>query len=82
MNGLTRLNYAFDPSNFLLTRTYGEVPTNTTLTFTYLSGGGISSNVPSNRIESITYLNFTKIKDESLLTPALMDFIINSVSCY
>ena len=79
LNGLTRLNYAFDPSNFLLTRTYGEVPTNTTLTFTYLTGGGVSSNVPSNRIESIIYLNST-FKDESILTPALMDFTINSAA--
>jgi hypothetical protein len=79
LNGLTRLNYAFDPSNFLLTRTYGEVPTNTTLTFTYLSGGGVSSNVPSNAIESISSLS-TEFKDESLLTPALMNFIINSAA--
>jgi hypothetical protein len=78
-NGLTRLNYAFDPSNFLLTRTYGEVPTNTTLTFTYLSGGGVSSNVPSNNIETIKGLNYT-FKDESLLIPSLMDFTYNSIA--
>ena len=79
LNGLTRLNYAFDPSNFLLTRTYGEVPTDTTLTFTYLTGGGVSSNVSSNNIENVEYLNYN-FKDESQLTPALMDFIISSVA--
>jgi hypothetical protein len=79
MNGLTRLNYAFDPSNFLLTRTYGEVPANTTLTFTYLTGGGVSSNTPSNAIESISSLS-TEFKDEDILTTSLMNFVINSVA--
>ena len=79
LNGLTRLNYAFDPSNFLLTRTYGEVPTDTTLTFTYLSGGGVNSNVTSNSIENIDYLSY-EFKDESLLTPNLMNFSRNSIA--
>jgi hypothetical protein len=79
LNGLTRLNYSFDPSNFLLTRTYGEVPTNTTLTFNYLSGGGIESNVPSNTIETISSLDF-EFKDETLLTSALKDFAVSSLA--
>lgn len=79
LNGLTRLNYAFDPSNFLLTRTYGVVPSNTTLTLSYLSGGGVSSNLASNAIEEIVELN-TGFKDESLLTSALKDFVIRSVA--
>lgn len=79
LNGLTRLNYAFDPSNFLLTRTYGEVPTNTTLTFTYLSGGGISSNVPSNGIESINSLN-SEFRDESILATSLIDFTLSTLA--
>jgi hypothetical protein len=79
LNGLTRLNYAFDPSNFLLTRTYGEVPTNTTLTISYLSGGGVSSNLSSNTIEEIVELK-SEFKDESLLTSALQDFVIRSIA--
>ena len=79
MNGLTRLNYAFDPSNFLLTRTYGEVPTNTTLTFTYLSGGGVSSNVSSNSIESVNSID-SDFKDESTLAASLMNFTLNSIA--
>ena len=49
-DGRSQLDLAYDPSNFLFTKTYGEVPSNTTLTVTYLKGGGLSSNVPSNTI--------------------------------
>lgn len=49
-DGRNQLDLAYDPSNFLFTKTYGEVPSNTTLTVTYLKGGGLSSNVPSNTI--------------------------------
>ena len=41
---------AYDPSNFMYTKTYGVAPTNTTLTVTYLAGGGVASNVPSNTL--------------------------------
>ncbi len=44
------LDFAFDPSNFMLTKTYGEVPYNTTLTVNYLVGGGVESNTESNLI--------------------------------
>ena len=77
LNGLTRLNYAFDPSNFLLTRTYGEVPTNTTLTFTYLTGGGVSSNTPSNKINEISSKKF---RNKENLAPSLLNFVVNSVA--
>lgn len=49
-DGRSQLDLAYDPSNFLYTKTYGEVPSNTTLTVTYLKGGGLNSNVPSNTI--------------------------------
>lgn len=52
-DGRSMLDFAFDPSNFLYTKAYGEVPKNTTLTVTYLQGGGITSNVPSNVITRI-----------------------------
>lgn len=51
--GLTQLNTAFDPTNFVTTQTYGLAPQNTTLTFTYLVGGGASANVLSNELTSI-----------------------------
>lgn len=44
---------AFSPANFTFTNTYGIAPTNTTLTFTYLTGGGISSNAAANTLTGI-----------------------------
>jgi len=57
----TKLTTAYSPSNFLFTDTYGIAPSNTTLTFRYLTGGGITSNVLSNTLTklngNITFLN-------------------------
>jgi hypothetical protein len=41
---------AIDPNDFLESDAFGVAPANTTLTVTYLVGGGVSSNVPSNTI--------------------------------
>lgn len=51
--GVSRIDYAFDPSNFLSTKSYGLAPSNITLTITYLVGGGVESNVPANSITSL-----------------------------
>ena len=45
-----KLTTAYSPTNFIFTNTYGISPVNTTLTFRYTTGGGVSSNVPSNTI--------------------------------
>ncbi len=50
LDGRSQLDVAFDPSNFLYTKAYGEVPSNTTLTVNYLVGGGVESNVRANSI--------------------------------
>ena len=50
----SNLDKAFDPSNFLFTKAYGEVPSNTVLTVNYLVGGGITSNIESNVITKLT----------------------------
>jgi hypothetical protein len=47
---ISRLKYAYDPTNFLHTESYGLAPSNTTLTITYLTGGGIVANAPANTI--------------------------------
>ena len=44
---------AFAPDNFIFTNTYGTAPVNSTLTFTYLKGGGITSNAPAGTLTSI-----------------------------
>lgn len=51
--GISRIDYAYDPSNFLHTQTYGLAPSNTTLTITYLVGGGVNSNVPASTITNL-----------------------------
>ena len=51
--GVKRIDYAYDPSNFLSTKSYGLAPSNTTLTITYLVGGGVESNAPANSITSL-----------------------------
>ena len=48
VDGISKFNTAFDPSNFLYTNEYGLAPSNTTLTINYIVGGGAESNVPSD----------------------------------
>jgi hypothetical protein len=47
--GISRIDYAYDPSNFLYSKAYGVAPTSD-LTVRYLVGGGVSANVPANTI--------------------------------
>ena len=49
---------AYDPSNFLKTKSYGEAPSNTVLNIEYYVGGGVSSNVPSNTLVTITNIEY------------------------
>lgn len=50
IDGRSLIDLAYDPSNFMFTKAYGEVPSNTTLTIQYMTGGGIASNVDANTI--------------------------------
>ena len=52
--GISKLDTNFDPSNFLNTRTFGQAPSNISLTFTYTHGGSIEDNVLSNQINEVT----------------------------
>ena len=54
--GISRIDYAYDPSNFLSTKSYGLAPSNTTLEIKYLVGGGVSANVPANTLTTIIQL--------------------------
>lgn len=60
-NGLDLLNTAFDPTNFVTNDSYGLAPVNTTLTVTYLAGGGAAANVQVNELTYISSVtsNFT-----------------------
>jgi len=50
VDGISKLNMAYDPSNFMYTNEYGIAPSNTVLTASYLVGGGIETNLPSEDI--------------------------------
>lgn len=56
---------AYDPSNFLYSNSYGLAPSNTTITFTYIVGEGVQSNVPSGVITKILSANTTPVLDEA-----------------
>jgi hypothetical protein len=62
---LNKLDYAYDPSNFLFTSAYGLAPSNTTLTIEYLVGGGIAANVPANTINTLVNVDITPPPDPS-----------------
>ena len=72
------LNKAFDPSNFLRTKAFGQAPSNTTLTIKYSYGGGIDDNVSSGDITELTSAQF-EIQTENLVGSLIAD-AENSVS--
>lgn len=76
-DGRSELDRAYDPSNFLFTGTYGKAPINTTLTVTYLVGGGINSNVAVNTITKPETV-FTTTKPN--LDPTTRSFVIASIA--
>jgi len=57
VDGISKMNMAYDPSNFMYTNEYGIAPQNTTLTVQYLTGGGINANLPSDDINLNNTLN-------------------------
>ena len=79
--GVDKMTTAFDPSNFLYTQTYGLAPSNTTLTVTYLKGGGVSSNAPVNSltINSDISTSFSGVNlDNTLSTTVLNSLAFNN----
>ena len=76
-NSIDRMGESYDPTNFLKTKTYGQSPSNTTLTITYLVGGGVSSNVPQGDLTTITTISFD---DDLIDTTAGLDQTILNFS--
>ena len=52
------MEQGIDPSNFLKSNSYGSAPSNTTLTIKYYTGGGVSSNVEANTLNTIQKVEF------------------------
>jgi hypothetical protein len=57
-NSISRLEEAYDPTNFLKTKTYGTSPSNTTMTVSYYVGGGNASNVAKGTITRIVGIEY------------------------
>jgi hypothetical protein len=68
--GSNTINTAFDPTNFVTTTTYGLAPSNTTITFTYLVGGGAKSNVLANELTVVSNVNAVGINTSQISTVA------------
>ena len=76
-DGRSKLDVAYDPSNFLYTKSYGVAPANTSLTVKFLIGGGLSANVNSNTILKTDTL---KIKQKSNLNNVVYNFVKGSIA--
>jgi len=77
-NSISKINTAFDPSNFFFTNEYGLAPRNTTITFTYVVGGGPLSNVPANDINQINTVN--PIINDYNLDSNVVQLVLNSIN--
>jgi len=80
MSNLGNLNISLDGTNVLKSNSYGVSPSNTTLTITYIVGGGLESNVNSEEItviSSVAYLNDTSGLTDSQIS--LLNNIQNSL---
>lgn len=82
-NSIDRMSESYDPTNFLKTKSYGQSPSaNSTLTVTYLVGGGVSSNVPQGDLTSITNLVFNDDLVDTFtdIDPTVYNFSKSSVA--
>ena len=68
-----------DPSNFLYTRTYGQAPSNTTLTVIYTVGNGIQDNVSANTLTNINFIAYDEDVNAVVNTP-MLNFVKSSVA--
>ncbi len=77
-DGRSLIDFAYYPSNFLYTKAYGEPPSNTTLTITYLIGGGISSNIDTGIITRKGVVNTSS--NQGNLTQSTLDDVVSSIA--
>ena len=71
--GISDLLDNYNQTSIFYTQEYGLAPSNTTLTVRYLTGGGITSNVPAN---DLTTIDISAVKFKSGITD---DAVKNSV---
>jgi len=73
-----KLTTAYSPTNFIFTDTYGTTPTNTTLTFRYLVGGGVKSNILANTLTQVDTSTVQFVK--SGLNNTVAQFVFDSIA--
>ena len=76
-DGRSKLDTAYDPSNFMYTKAYGQAPSNTTLTVKYLVGGGLEANVG---MDTITQNEDINTEPKPNLPTAMSNFIRGSIA--
>jgi hypothetical protein len=76
LSGIDITRIPLDPSNFMKNESYGIAPSNTVITVTYVIGGGITSNCPSNDIRNVVSVEFENADDG--LSPDEVD-LLNTV---
>lgn len=80
LQNLSNLNLSYDSSKLLKTNSMGQAPANTTLTVTYIHGGGILSNCASDDIKNIVSVQYSN--DDSGLSQSqlgLLTIVKNSL---
>jgi len=78
--GKIDIDQAIDPNSPGITKAYGIAPSNTTLTVTYLTGGGIKSNIASDQITNLTAVD-TNTDSFPITTGMLNTTVLNSIAC-
>jgi len=76
--GVSKLNYAWNVANFMYSDTYGQAPSNTTLTVKYSVGGGINSNALVNSLTNIYEIDFENLDND--LDVDVISTVKNSVA--
>jgi len=77
-SGVSKLDRAFDPSNFLQTKSYGQAPGNISLTVKYKTGGGQQANVAAATITKVGSVNWSSTADT--LNVSIIQDIKNSLA--
>lgn len=77
--GKIDIDQAIDPNTPGITKSYGIAPSNTTLTVTYLVGGGTRSNVAANTITNLSGVD-TNTDNFPTISGALNSTVLNSLA--
>jgi hypothetical protein len=86
LSGVDKIRLPYDSSNFLMNESYGIAPSNTTITVTYVIGGGVISNSPSNSVRQILAVDFDNstegmtIDEANLLNTVKNSFKVNNIT--